>query len=42
LTLSAGNRLGPYEIASKLGEGGMGELAEGIPGIGASMRKRAQ
>ena len=33
MTVVAGNRIGPYEIASTLGEGGMGEAF--VPGITA-------
>ena len=31
MTLAAGSRLGPYEIVSPLGAGGMGEAYNGLP-----------
>jgi hypothetical protein len=40
MSLASGARLGPYEITSKLGAGGMGEVAPRCSGAAASSRTR--
>jgi hypothetical protein len=39
LLLSSGVRLGPYEILSPLGAGGMGEFYRAKEGLGVSLSK---